>query len=285
MDQNTAMLADAIASPPTPRPKRRWFRFSLRTLLLFVLLLGSAMGLWFRWEPWVVAHQLDTGGTACAAFSPDDRLIVLSLRVATIAEVATGRTIARLDFDEGDYLDAPMWSRDGHWLWFHTAMGSWPLWDAATWTDAPIAGWDEKDRIFRPTPLGVSLGYGTVDRFPESDERSWVGTGRTSRDGRAVADLPGPAVAVYHGKYDTEADVLTYVRVPPPFIPNCYYSGTISADGNWVAICSDRNRFAYLYWRRRPEYWWGVAWLPEFWLTILFAPAFLWSVRRDRTTL
>ena len=34
--------------------------------------------------------------------------------------------------------------------------------------------------------------------------------------------------------------------------------------------------------RRRPEYWWGVAWLPEFWLTLLFAGAFVWSVVNDR---
>lgn len=34
--------------------------------------------------------------------------------------------------------------------------------------------------------------------------------------------------------------------------------------------------------RRRPEYWWGIAWLPEFWLTVLFAGALGWSVWRDR---
>jgi hypothetical protein len=34
--------------------------------------------------------------------------------------------------------------------------------------------------------------------------------------------------------------------------------------------------------RRRPEYWWGVAWLAEFWLTALFAGALGWSVWRDR---
>jgi WD40 repeat protein len=33
---------------------------------------------------------------------------------------------------------------------------------------------------------------------------------------------------------------------------------------------------------RRPEYWWGVAWLPEFWATLLFAGTFGWSVWRDR---
>ena len=34
--------------------------------------------------------------------------------------------------------------------------------------------------------------------------------------------------------------------------------------------------------RRRPEYWWGLAWLPEFWLTAVFAAVLVWSVWRDR---
>ena len=41
---------------------------------------------------------------------------------------------------------------------------------------------------------------------------------------------------------------------------------------------------ASIFHRRRPEYWWGVARLPEFWLTVLFAGALVWSLRRDRKT-
>jgi hypothetical protein len=37
-----------------------------------------------------------------------------------------------------------------------------------------------------------------------------------------------------------------------------------------------------LWHRRRPEQWFGLAWLPEFWATLLFAGAFCWSVWRDR---
>ncbi|MCK6473521.1 MAG: WD40 repeat domain-containing protein [Planctomycetes bacterium] len=37
--------------------------------------------------------------------------------------------------------------------------------------------------------------------------------------------------------------------------------------------------------RRRPEQWWGVAWLPEFWLTVVFALLVLWSLIRDFKTL
>lgn len=36
------------------------------------------------------------------------------------------------------------------------------------------------------------------------------------------------------------------------------------------------------YIRRRPEQWWGIAWLPEFWLALVFASALVWSLWRDR---
>ncbi len=37
--------------------------------------------------------------------------------------------------------------------------------------------------------------------------------------------------------------------------------------------------------RRRPEWWWGVFYLPEMWLTAVFAGMFVWSVVRDRRSL
>ena len=40
-----------------------------------------------------------------------------------------------------------------------------------------------------------------------------------------------------------------------------------------------------IYGRRRPEWWWGVFWLWEFWLTAAFAALFVWSVVRDRRSL
>jgi len=38
---------------------------------------------------------------------------------------------------------------------------------------------------------------------------------------------------------------------------------------------------ARLWNRRRPEYWYGIAFLPEFWLTLIFTIALIWSLRRD----
>ncbi len=49
-------------------------------------------------------------------------------------------------------------------------------------------------------------------------------------------------------------------------------------DDDTVVVGSGASEF----WRRRPEWWWGVFWLWEFWLTVAFAGLFIWSVVRDR---
>lgn len=46
-----------------------------------------------------------------------------------------------------------------------------------------------------------------------------------------------------------------------------------------------RNRQVQLWHRRRPEAWWGYAWLPEFWLSVVVAGMLLCSIVRDRRSL
>ncbi len=62
--------------------------------------------------------------------------------------------------------------------------------------------------------------------------------------------------------------------------------GTVqfAPDGRGV-ITSFRDGKILFYRRRRPEWWWGVFWLKEFWATALFAGVFVWSVVRDRKAL
>jgi hypothetical protein len=43
----------------------------------------------------------------------------------------------------------------------------------------------------------------------------------------------------------------------------------------------ENNRRATIWKRRRPEWWWGVAWLPELWMTAAFTALLCWSLRRD----
>ncbi|MGD0088628.1 MAG: hypothetical protein ABSE73_01795 [Planctomycetota bacterium] len=283
--ENGTIQQPVVMAVPTPGPKRPWFRYSLRTLLIFVLLIGSGMGLWWKWEPWKLTHQVETGGTQCAAFSPDGELVVLSLRNAVVAELATGRIITHLSYDPGDYLDNPRWSSDGRWLSFKTALERCPLGDTQSWTEYPVASWDATSGSYRPTERGAELGYGTIVPLPGNSGDKWVVARTTARDGRTLQEVPGPAVNLYSKQNystKTETDLLADLRAPIQGEFGVYFGGTISEDGNWIIVCSDRHQFAFVWHRRRPEYWWGLAWLPEFWLTAVFAVAFVWSVRRDR---
>ena len=54
----------------------------------------------------------------------------------------------------------------------------------------------------------------------------------------------------------------------------------LSFDGSMIVAVYDDSHAA-IWKRQRPEWWWGVAWLPEFWVTLVCAVAFGWSVRRE----
>jgi len=55
----------------------------------------------------------------------------------------------------------------------------------------------------------------------------------------------------------------------------------LSASGRTLLVFDGGNSKVQLWTKQRPEYWWGFAWLPEFWLTVLLAIACGWSIRRD----
>ncbi len=59
---------------------------------------------------------------------------------------------------------------------------------------------------------------------------------------------------------------------------------SFSPDGESLLVV-DRCTGIYLFRRRRPEWWWGVFYLWEFWLTAAFCGLFIWSVVRDRRVL
>lgn len=56
----------------------------------------------------------------------------------------------------------------------------------------------------------------------------------------------------------------------------------VSRDGSCLVNYPDKRQ---VWSRRRPEAWWGIAWLPEFWLSVVFAGLLVWSIRRDRRDL
>jgi WD40 repeat protein len=410
MDQTqTAEPATTTASPPLP--KRRWWRirYSLRTLLLFVLLAGSAMGLWFRWEPWAAAFALP--GYWFTDFSPSGELVIarrsdgeaeiwathsqqrvstlrglrghifadfapdLSRVVAgpperplTVWDVRTGTPLQQLgndthdlvisfngkrvctdneqssviktwDADSGKLLvsfqqPAPVHtavvSRDGSRMvtsggdgtarvWNmekgvqmivcrgHTSAvirarfspderrigtTSWDatarLWDASTGTEQVVLR-GHTDFVFGLSfsPDGARVTTASRDHTVRVwDARTGVAQltlqhpcevheSHFSSDGTRI--LTGGKDSALRLWDAADGSLLTCLRVGKGS-PR----GFFSADAERIYHDGD---FPCVWHRRRPEYWYGLAWLPEFWLTILFGSAFMWSVWRDRRTL
>ena len=113
---------------------------------------------------------------------------------------------------------------------------------------------DEEEGFYGATEQSLE---GTVLLWPTSRENLHV---RSSRTGREYPLNPSPVA----------------------------WAG-ISADGRTVLVWTgegDRRRLTLTgteVWRpRRPEQWWGVAYLPESWLAALFAGLLAWSLARDR---
>ena len=89
----------AIATPAAPQLRRS--AFSLRTLLLFVLLCGSSATLWWHWSPWVLEHTLvgHSKTVTDAQFSPDGQRVITKSndRSARVWDIETGRQIAEFN--------------------------------------------------------------------------------------------------------------------------------------------------------------------------------------------
>ncbi|MGD0091196.1 MAG: hypothetical protein ABSE73_14865 [Planctomycetota bacterium] len=218
------MEADEVQTKPPPARRRRWLprlRFSLQTLVIGVLLIGSGMGLGWKWEPWhVVAIFGDLANEAINVWNPhtDEHF----------QNVAFAMDSSKF-FDLSNPQDS----------WFPG------VWDAATGEKL-----DCSDR-FRGY-YGISSPYGYDElRIYDLQERLVA----LAKVGRETLLLPG---------------TVDQYRV-------------ISPDGNRAVTfgaCIPK-----LWKRTRPDHWYGLAWLPEFWLTLVLGCVFIWSVWRDRKTL
>jgi WD40 repeat protein len=72
-------------------------------------------------------------------------------------------------------------------------------------------------------------------------------------------------------------------RLPSPLR---FAQASFSRDGCTVLMCAtgsegDASSQVVIWQRRRPERWWGVFWLPAFWLTLVLLVALSWSLCRD----
>ena len=134
-----------------------------------------------------------------------------------------------------------------------------PKCDIATTDMYRVSVWDKSGAVkwtwnFTSTNSPADVAHGSLKYFSDGK--------------RLFANIDG-----------TKSAILDAVTGEPLYISRDGISGEIC--GNDVIVNSERGRVR-IWQRRRPERWWGLAWLPEFWLTVFLSSALIWSVRRDQ---
>lgn len=125
----------------------------------------------------------------------------------------------------------------------------------------------------------------SIKTFADNNSRLWLGP--ISPDGRQVLVQPAP-FGEMHGQnsappirqiIDIESNETVAVLNEPSVLLISQF-----LDDN-EHLVSHGQRSVTIWQRRRPERWWGIAWLPEFWALVVCAAALIWSIQRDRKLL
>jgi len=111
-------------------------RFSLLVLMLGTLFAGSCLGLWWRWAPWALVHEMRAHKSSVHAvgFSPDGQLIASrgsDDRSVSVWDAATGQRRTALDKHLNTFGYA-VFSNDSRRLAISAIGDLAQLWDAGT---------------------------------------------------------------------------------------------------------------------------------------------------------
>jgi WD40 repeat protein len=175
-------------------------------------------------------------------------------------------------------------SRDGKML-VGIYKNTWSAWDARSGEALRISGQLPKENIgvVSLSPDGSQLLTTSYDAKAKATIRLWqigggvVGDGVVVQDGNAEFRPDGQSMLMLSN------EKILIKEVPSGKL--LFESATTvddvcqSPDGN--TIVTESESLLQIWRRRHPEYWWGVMLLPEFWLTLVLAGGFFWSIRRD----
>ena len=230
-------------------------RYSLRTLVVFLLLVTSAGWLWSHWEAW---YKTASSETACeglfrhARFTDDGGAIEI---------LASGLTILTPESGVSEYHITPLPTR---------------LYDART------------GRLLEAIPPATEPyetgreGLSTLAaRLPRAEDL-FSPDRRRCLETRVSGSLGATNLDLYVIDTRTEAPLFFLEREAENPQAACW--AAFSPCGNAIVAVGHDNAVR-IYRRRRPEWWWGVFWLTEFWATVFLAGLFAWTVWRDRRAL
>ena len=250
------------------RIRRLLPRFSLRTLVIFLLLVTAGMGLWWHWEAWCrmrsfhvtrslsgrhepsVRHTpAEEGGSAengQVPGSPD------SFRAHNIGYIMQDSQLEAVCFDRVEDL--------------HDA------------SDDSVFSY--RTRVFSArTGKQVDSRSGQVRK---ADLLTVWNVQVDSADGREAQsdcyEVDKFMVYTYGPRERAPLAGVGPFRFCPDSVEDAF---AFSSTGTSLAVVEGGDT-VHIYLRRRPEWWWGVFWLWEFWLTAAFAALLIWSLLRDR---
>ena len=258
------------------RSAARWRpRYSLRTLVVFMLLATSMTAAWLSDPPWQVEAAFKMTLSHPAYFV---RFLEGHDRLEIITGDHTKHGWVLSDVDSGEpsgtlSLLAHVYSTStGLWLASQNVQGrGWPVFlDEWGWLlDDP--GIDALQGAALVSPDGSRCLH--VAPFITI---AWPMTGRLS-DGyypcRIARAEDGKVLQVLEHDFEQrgESGVLTGA--------SCF-----SADGTKL-VTVGTDKWVHVWRRTRPDRWWGVFWLGEFWMTAAFAMLLCWSILGDRRAL
>jgi len=298
------MLEAVDPVPPSTKFHKTWLprlRFSLQTLILVVLLVGSAGGLWWRWEPWgfertfqlepvvpnssppIASTQFTTDGKRLLTFWAQWAFMPPLTKPWTVLKKSiVPPTACMFDIETGrqiwSFIDQSPWSGDNA----SCVLSSDGEWVCLGRTLANVDSRGNVD-IDQVGHYGVKLLNSTTGTPIVLPERILNGAKSSLSQqpmnyGGVYENVIGQRVQVMSDLKVVDIDSTRVIqkldKMSGPVV-----SISISNDDKRIAAVNMRGSVR-VWCRRHPPYWWGVAWLPEFWFAVLFAGALVWNAKR-----
>ena len=297
------------------QPRKRWLprpNFSLRTLVLFTLAAGSFVPIYVRGvQPWRLVLRVSCPHdykhpviAANSALSTDTAsLFSLSMnKVGRLYDTRTGIERWKVDLSFLTYKPGIRFLNDDRYI--ALLLREPIILDTATGAQVPNEPLlPQLEKITVDKSLSDSNGYATAPDqsryikplydFDKSQNMGWhlyssdgadlgffASHHRAPRGVAFSADSQIFVTAAWNIDVRASADGRSLAVIIPPIPYTRGQLAALSPDAQWLWVT--RVDDVLLYKHVRPEAWWGLAWLPEFWLAALCSAGLVLSLIRGR---